>query len=129
MPLLVVRCSESKRLEIIQRAAASANAAKRGTSSPHFHRVPFRAFIASQEVLVRVRNRCRAMRHTIPEAECSAACVWVQPVNTRFFSAACTPQLPSTTCVTAKSTATDMSEIASSSDSFCVDIRKSRIFR
>jgi undecaprenyl-diphosphatase len=40
---------------------------------------------------------------------------------------ACTPQLPSTTWVMPKSTATDISEIASSSLKPCVDIRKWRI--
>lgn len=52
-----------------------------------------------------------------------------QPVNTLFLINACTPQLPSTTCVIPKSTATDMSEMASSSLSFCVVIKKWRIFR
>ena len=39
------------------------------------------------------------------------------------------PQLPSTTCVTPKSTPMDMSEIASSSVSPLVVIRKIRILR
>ena len=39
------------------------------------------------------------------------------------------PQLPSTTWVTPKSTATEISEIASSSDSPLVVIRKARILR
>src|SRR5665647_814954 len=47
--------------------------------------------------------------------------------NISLFTIACTPQLPSTTCVTPKSTATDMSDTASSSLRCCVFIRKCRI--
>ena len=46
------------------------------------------------------------------------------PAKMTFFRIACTPQFPSTTWVTPKSTATDISEIASSSDSPFVVIRK-----
>src|SRR5262249_2133567 len=51
------------------------------------------------------------------------------PVKTCLRMTACTPQLPSTTCVTPKSTATDISEMASSSLRPRVVIRKWRILR
>jgi hypothetical protein len=41
-----------------------------------------------------------------------------KPGNSAFLITACTPQLPSTTCVMPKSTATEISEIASSSSSW-----------
>jgi hypothetical protein len=50
-------------------------------------------------------------------------------MNKLFLITACTPQLPSTTCVTPKSAATDISEIASSSLRLCVVIKKCRGFR
>src|SRR5262249_20426390 len=49
--------------------------------------------------------------------------------NRSFRITACTPQFPSTTCVTPKSTAMVISEMASSSLSFLVVIRKRRILR
>src|SRR5439155_13926245 len=51
------------------------------------------------------------------------------PAKTCLRITACTPQLPSTTCVTPKSTATDISEMASSSLRPRVVIRKWRILR
>src|SRR5262249_62048550 len=51
------------------------------------------------------------------------------PAKMLFLITACTPQLPSTTSVTPKSTATDMREIASSSLRPCVFMRKWRILR
>src|SRR6516162_3168501 len=51
------------------------------------------------------------------------------PAKIAFFRIAWTPQLASTTWVTPKSTATDISEIASSSESPLVVIRKCRILR
>ena len=51
------------------------------------------------------------------------------PAKRLFLMIAWMPQLPSTTCVTPKSTPMDMSEIASSSVSPLVVIRKIRILR
>lgn len=48
----------------------------------------------------------------------------LRPANSDFLTMPCTPQLPSTTWVMPKSTPTVISEIASSSVSFCVVIRK-----
>src|SRR6201996_8858485 len=51
------------------------------------------------------------------------------PAKTRLLNIACTPQLPSTTWVTPKSTAAEISAIASSSLNPLVFIRKRRTFR
>jgi len=59
-----------------------------------------------------------------PEASCR-----YPPAKMLFLMMAWTPQLPSTTCVIPKSTATDIREIASSSVRPLVVMRKFRIFR
>ena len=118
--------ANKKRLEEKDPAARARNndALRKMAADPAAHR----AYLMRASLIDSVRKRTEAAARGTGPAGLNGLQIRggqaSMPAKTSLRMTACTPQFPSTTWVTPKSTATDISEIASSSVSFLVVIRK-----